>query len=436
MTPRESQQLTYKNIPQKQVPTKAPTDLERLAQRLMVVRGQTLKLAEPLTPEDCMVQSMPDASPTRWHLAHTTWFFETFVLVPSKTNYEVFHPGYDHLFNSYYETIGTPFQRSRRGHLSRPTLKEILNYRAHVDRALHDLGAIAELAEVIELGIQHEQQHQELILTDIKHALSKNPLNPIYREDLPAVLEQDSPLGWVAYEEGLSHHGHSGGQFAFDNELPRHRKFVPSFQLADRLVTNAEYLEFMVDEGYSRPELWLAEGLQTANQRGWRSPLYWREVEQDWKRFSLGGQSDLVGTQPVSHISYFEADAYARWAGARLPTEAEWEVAANGQEIEGNFVEEGSLQPIPATTTGSPSIPRQLFGDAWEWTSSAYSPYPGYHPLEGSLGEYNGKFMCNQYVLRGGSCASPRSHLRPSYRNFFPAEARWQFTGIRLATSE
>jgi len=415
----------------------APQAAADLRARFDEVRARTEALCAPLEPEDCVLQSMPDASPARWHLAHTTWFFETFVLPREVEGQRPYDASWDALFNSYYETIGRPFPRPRRGMLSRPTVKEILAYRRHVDgvmrEVLSELDASSPTAAVVELGLNHEEQHQELILTDVKHALSHNPLHPVYLERAPEEAPAPTEMGWVELEEGLQWIGHEGEGFCFDNERPRHRSFLHACAIGTRLVTSGEYKRFMADDGYSRPELWMAEGIGAAEARGWRSPLYWEERDGSWFQFTLSGLRPVVDSEPVCHLSYFEADAYARWAGARLPTEAEWEVAAKTTELEGNLLEDGAFHPRPSRAGEGPGTPTQLFGDTWEWTSSSYAAYPGYRPPAGALGEYNGKFMCNQYVLRGGSCATPRRHLRRTYRNFFPTDARWQFTGIRLA---
>jgi ergothioneine biosynthesis protein EgtB len=415
----------------------APATAEKQAERFRAVRRATEELADGLTPEDCGVQSMEDASPVKWHLAHTTWFFETFLLERWERPHRPFRPAFRELFNSYYQAVAEPFARPRRGVLSRPALSEVFAWRAHVDaRVLELLAAPAfaspDCAGVFELGLQHEQQHQELILTDVKHALASNPLRPVYRERAGEDAGTAAPLRFVAVEEGLREIGHAGPGFAFDNELPRHRVFVAGFEIASRLVTNAEYREFVDDAGYLRPELWLADGWAAAQRQGWRAPLYWEEQAGGLAEYTLTGLRPLRPAEPVCHVSWYEADAFARWAGARLPTECEWECAAAPARCEGNFVESGRLHPAPAGR-GAPAQPAQLFGDAWEWTRSAYAPYPGYAPPQGALGEYNGKFMSNQLVLRGGSCATPRLHVRASYRNFFFPEARWQFSGIRLA---
>ena len=404
-----------------------------LAESYRGVRAATEALCAPLSAEDCAVQSMPDASPAKWHLAHTSWFFETLVL-ESLPGHAPFHPGFRVLFNSYYESVGARHPRPERGVLSRPSLDEVRAYRRHVDaRMLRvlDGGAPARALEVTELGLHHEQQHQELILTDLKHAFSRSPLRPAYRERAIEPAGRAEPLRWHGFEGGLREIGHAGAGFAFDNERPRHRVFVEAFELASRPVTNAEYLDFVRDGGYARPELWLSDGFAALASRGWRAPLYWEERDGAWSTFTLGGMAPLRGDEPVCHVSHYEADAYARWAAARLPTEAEWECAAEGAEVAGGFVEGGRLHPAPSPPAGRQ--PAGLFGDVWEWTASAYAPYPGFRPLAGSLAEYNGKFMSSQLVLRGGSCATPRSHVRRSYRNFFPPDARWQFSGIRLA---
>jgi ergothioneine biosynthesis protein EgtB len=409
---------------------------DELRERFTAIRRATERLAAPLSPEDCAAQSMPDASPVKWHLAHTAWFFETFVLERACPGDAPFHPAFRVLFNSYYQSVGAQHPRPERGLLTRPSLAEVQRYRRHVDEQvarLFDAGRIdAPLAALLELGLQHEQQHQELILTDVKHLLGCSPLAPAYRDDLPEPPRAAAPPpGWRAFAEGLRELGFAGAGFAFDNEGPRHRAFVAAFELASRPVTCGEYRAFVEDGGYARPELWLADGFATAQARGWAAPAHWLRDGGGWRVFTLGGVRPLRDEEPVCHVSLYEADAYARWAGARLPTEAEWETAAAGLPVDGNFVESGLLHPAaaPAASDGL----AQLFGDVWEWTSSAYSPYPGYRPPAGAVGEYNGKFMANQFVLRGGSCVSPRDHLRASYRNFFHPDARWQLSGIRLA---
>jgi ergothioneine biosynthesis protein EgtB len=403
------------------------------ARRYQHIRRATERLCQPLSAEDCQVQSMDDASPAKWHLAHTSWFFETFVLERGVHDYRPFHPDFRVLFNSYYQSVGQQHPRPRRGLVSRPTLDEVFAYRRHVDeQMLSQLRTESEAdADIVELGLQHEQQHQELILTDIKHMLSRNPLHPAYQDCPVAAVAETAALRWQSFGEGIQWIGHDGSGFAFDNERPRHRVFIESFELATRLTTNGEFLAFMDDGGYERPELWLSDGWNALQTRGWRAPLYWQQRDGAWHLMTLGGLRALRADEPVCHVSLYEADAFARWAGARLPREAEWEVAAAGAVVDGNFVESGWLHPVPARADAAGLT--QLFGDVWEWTQSAYSPYPGYQPPPGALGEYNGKFMCNQLVLRGGSCATPRGHMRATYRNFFPPEARWQFTGIRLA---
>ncbi len=402
-----------------------------LRERFFAVRARTLQLAQPLSAEDCALQSMPDASPVKWHLAHTTWFFETFVLAPAIPGYRPFHPEFRSLFNSYYVGVGPRHPRPQRGLISRPSFDDILAYRCHVNAriaALMDAGAPAWDA-LIELGIQHEQQHQELILTDLKHLLSCNPLDPVYLEARPIPQGQRMPQHWQSLPDGIRRIGHEGDSFCFDNELPRHRVFLDAFDIATRPVTNGEYADFIADGGYERHDLWLSEGWDQRHAQGWQAPLYWRREAAGWTVFTLHGRRVPEPSAPVCHVSFFEADAYARWAGARLPTEAEWESYAATQQLAGHFAEAGVFEPRAPAAAGA----TQVFGDVWEWTRSAYEPYPGYRSAPGAVGEYNGKFMSNQYVLRGGSCATPHSHIRASYRNFFPATARWQFSGIRLA---
>jgi ergothioneine biosynthesis protein EgtB len=405
-----------------------------LAARYLSVRQATEQLAEPLSAEDCVVQSMPDASPVKWHLAHTSWFFETFLLGPKLEGYKPFHSSFKYLFNSYYNGVGEQYTRADRGLLTRPSLADVRSYRQYVDE--HMVGFLEssgdEAAEVVEIGLNHEQQHQELVLTDVKHLLSINPTHPAYAELSVAPDAPPAPFEWRRYDEGIAWIGHDGDGFCFDNELPRHRQFVESFEIGSRLVTNGEFIAFIEDDGYRKPEVWLSEGWATVRANGWEAPLYWQRRDGGrWSAMTLGGLRDVRADEPVCHVSLFEADAFARWSGARLPTEFEWEVAAANLPVAGNFVESGLLHPAPAGQ--SPDEPGQFFGDVWEWTGSGYLPYPGFAAAEGAIGEYNGKFMCNQFVLRGGSCATPASHARASYRNFFPPSARWQFTGIRLA---
>jgi ergothioneine biosynthesis protein EgtB len=407
-----------------------------LARHYLAVRRQTETLTAPLSAEDCNLQSMPDASPAKWHLAHTTWFFETFLLAPHLPGYRPLNEDFRFLFNSYYNAVGDRPLRAMRAVLSRPSLEVVRAYRRHVDEAMLRLldGNDERVAELATLGLHHEQQHQELIVTDVKHGLWSNPLRPVFQPEarFPGAGSGAAPMRWRAFEEGLRDIGFAGGGFCFDNELPRHPEFVAAFEIASRLVTVAEYLEFMLDGGYAQPRLWLSAGWDTVQAQGWKGPLYWEAREGQWWHYTVLGMRPVSADlhTPVTHISYFEADAFARWAGARLATEAEWETATAERPPEGNLLESGNFHPVAASHGQD-----QMFGDAWEWTHSPYTGYPGYRPAEGALGEYNGKFMCDQWVLRGGSCATPRSHIRASYRNFFPAGARWQYTGIRLARS-
>ncbi|HEY8144118.1 MAG TPA: ergothioneine biosynthesis protein EgtB [Kofleriaceae bacterium] len=407
-------------------------DPEKLPQRYEQVRRTTEGLAAPLSPEDQVIQSMPDASPVKWHLAHTSWFFETFVLggLPGEPPPD---PARALLFNSYYEAVGPRVARAQRGLLSRPSLEEVQSYRRAIDERMArwlEPGRLPPArAPMVELGLAHEQQHQELILTDIKHALFANPTSPAYAAPAAGGSGGGRPLGWDRHDERIAWIGQDGARFSFDNERPRHRVLVAGFELASRLVSAGEYLEFIRDGGYRRPALWLSDGWAEVQARGWAAPLYWTEADGAVSLYTLRGRRPLDPAEPVCHLSYFEADAYARWAGARLPTEFEWEVAAGEGGAEGAFLESGALHPRAADEDG----PAQLLGDAWEWTASAYAPYPGFRPEEGAAGEYNGKFMSGQMVLRGGSCATPRSHIRTSYRNFFPPAARWQLSGLRLA---
>lgn len=404
------------------------------------VRSFTEELCEPLAIEDYIIQSMPDVSPTKWHIAHTSWFFETFILKEVFPNYQPINPTYAYLFNSYYVAAGQRHCRPKRGLLSRPTVKEVYEYRAYVNE--HMLAFLDGLneerlqkwASVVELGIHHEQQHQELMLTDLKHNFSINPLHPAYlKTPFPSNGSgKIPPLTWLTYEGGIKSIGHDGQGFSYDNEGPRHRTFIQPIQLASRLVTNGEMMEFMADGGYQRPELWLTMGWDAVKQQDWQSPLYWEKQGDEWWMMTLYGLQKVNPAEPACHISYYEADAYARWAGARLPTEAEWETIAADLPMTGNFVEKRAYHPLPLYEENS-GTPQQMYGDVWEWTQSHYSPYPGYKAAPGALGEYNGKFMCNQFVLRGGSCATSNTHIRPTYRNFFHADSTWQFTGFRLA---
>ncbi|MBS0219570.1 MAG: ergothioneine biosynthesis protein EgtB [Proteobacteria bacterium] len=411
----------------------APTpDLSRL-DRFLAVRALTERLAAPLSPEDQTVQSMPDASPAKWHLAHTTWFFETFVLRTHSPSYRAFDPAYEYLFNSYYEAVGPRHPRPQRGMITRPGVEEILAYRRQVTEAM--VGLIDrgndQCAALVELGLHHEQQHQELLLMDIKHLLSLNPLKPVYapRRDGGDDETPGGPLSWVEFDSGLTSIGHDSKDFAFDNEGPRHRVWIEPFTLATRLVTCAEYAAFIEEDGYRRPEFWLSAGWDCASQRGWEAPLYWQRDGGRWSVFTLGGLQPLRDDEPVCHVSGYEAAAFAKWAGKRLPRESEWEVAAADVPLTGNMLDSGRLHPAPASGRGL----RQMIGDVWEWTASPYVAYPGYREPPGAIGEYNGKFMANQMVLRGGCAATPADHIRTTYRNFFPLDARWMFGGIRLA---
>ena len=414
---------------------------ESLKEHYNRVRAFTESLCEPLVPEDYVIQSMSDVSPTKWHLAHTSWFFETFILKPHSQSYTTFHPRYAFLFNSYYVQAGERHCRARRGLLSRPTVEDIYKYRSYVDeqmnRLLNDADAhlFSVIMPLVEIGIHHEQQHQELMLTDIKHVLSINPLYPVYRAYVEGYTGPVPNVTWTSHEGGLFEVGHEGGHFGYDNEYPQHRFFVEDFQLSSQLITNREFLEFMADDGYARPELWLSEGWATVQEHGWVAPLYWEKHEGAWHAFTLSGFRPVDLDEPVTHVSLFEADAFARWAGSRLPTEHEWEIAARTISLSGNYVDAGYYRPVGPGKDAllTPDRPLQYYGEAWQWTQSQYSPYPGYKPAPGALGEYNGKFMCNQFVLRGASCATSSSHARRTYRNFFPPDARWQFTGIRLA---
>jgi ergothioneine biosynthesis protein EgtB len=417
-------------------------DRHSACERFEGIRRDTEALTTNLAPEDQSIQSMPDVSPTKWHLAHTTWFFETFILSRFDADYQVFDPAFGYLFNSYYEAAGPRHARPGRGLLSRPTVDIVAAYRDHVTAVMARFIESAaepvwgELAPLLELGVQHEQQHQELILMDIKHVFSCNPLLPAYSAPQLHVQAPASPLGWVDFAGGLNEIGHNSSGFAFDNEGPRHRTWLESFRLASRPVTCGEYLAFIEDRGYSRPEFWLSDGWATVREQGWQAPLYWRHEDGEWSIFTLSGRCRLNPAESVCHVSFYEADAFARWAGKRLPTEAEWETAAAGLRVTGNFADRGHLHPCadgePAAGEGRSPL-RQMFGDVWEWTASPYIPYPRFRPAAGAIGEYNGKFMCNQMVLRGGAAVTPAGHLRATYRNFFPPVARWAFSGLRLA---
>lgn len=403
------------------------------------VRGTTARLIAPLSPEDTVVQSMPDASPTKWHAAHTTWFFETFLLERFEPNFAPHRDAFRVLFNSYYNAVGEQFPRAHRGLLSRPTFDECCEYRTavndRIDRLIEccpvdDLPVVCSL---IEVGLHHEQQHQELLLTDILHVFSVNPLEPAYLPAKPGEQTEGARGQWVKFEGGMRPMGHAGGGFCFDNELPRHEAFIRPFELGSRAVNCAEWIAFIDDGGYGRPELWHSAGWAECCGAKWSAPLYWKAVDGEWTVLTLRGRRPVDANAPVTHISWFEASAYANWAGGRLPSEQEWELASRGVAVEGNLLRSGSLHPVPGKPESGPNDLIGMFGDTWEWTSSSYDPYPGYRTPEGAIGEYNGKFMCSQYVLRGGSCVTPQDHVRPSYRNFFPPDARWQFSGVRLA---
>ena len=421
------------------VATTSPAALSRSEafQQFRTIRQESENLCKPLKIEDYVIQTAPQASPAKWHLAHVTWFYETFILTVFMPNYREFHPQFRYLFNSYYEQVGEFFPRLQRGLLSRPTVEEVYRYRNYVDDQMAQLITTASEAEWsnivarLIIGLHHEQQHQELLLTDIKYNLAFNPLRPAYREDLPTTpYRTASQLNWLEYSGGLEAIGYAGEGFAYDNEFPRHQVYVPPFRLASRLVTNGEYIEFIEAGGYEHPEWWLSDGWSTLQQSHWQAPLYWEKIDGQWWQMTLGGMRLLMTAEPVCHVSYYEADAFSTWKNQRLPTEAEWEIAARDLLIEGNLRDSGFLQPVAAEGTQDLL---QIYGDVWEWTQSPYSPYPGYRPQAGALGEYNGKFMCNQMVLRGGSCVTPNDHIRTTYRNFFYPHERWQFKGFRLA---
>lgn len=392
-------------------------------------RARSRELVRGLKPEDMTVQSMEDASPTKWHLAHTSWFFEQFILREHAAGYRSPDDRFAFLFNSYYVQAGPRHSRSARGLITRPTVDDVMAFRDHVDEAMTALLAKGDpqVAELTELGCHHEMQHQELLVTDLLHALSHNPLLPAMRNPEPMPTSDERAMGWTEHPGGIFEIGHDGGGFAYDCEGARHEVLLRPYRLADRPVTNRDWIAFMEDDGYSRAPLWLMDGSATVAKEGWDSPLYWWKQDGDWWTFTARGPQPVNLDAPVCHVSYYEAEAYARWAGARLPTEAEWEVAAKGP-IRGNFMDSGALRPLPARDGGP-----QMWGDVWEWTQSPFTPYPGFRPPEGAIGEYNGKFMCGQFVLRGGSCATPVEQMRPSYRNFFYPHQRWQMTGLRLA---
>jgi ergothioneine biosynthesis protein EgtB len=416
--------------------------IEALATHYGRVRDASAQLAEPLSAEDCQAQSMPDASPVKWHLAHTTWFFETFVLEAHEPRFAPFDASFRVLYNSYYHGIGAMHPRPERGLVTRPALADVQRYRAQVDERMLALLArpvAPEVEALVTLGLHHEQQHQELILTDLKHLLSRNPLQPAYARRWPIAAVQPQPLRWFGFDAGLFELGHDAardGAFCFDNEAPRHRVWLDAFEIASRPVTYGEYLAFIDDGGYRRPELWLSMGWDWVREAQRSAPLYWQQRDGIWLNHTLQGTVEIDARTPVCHLSFFEAEAYARWAGARLPTEAEWERAARslpaGAPDHAHWAERRAFHPLPAAQPAG-DAPQQMYGDVWEWTRSSYDPYPGYRPAAGAVGEYNGKFMCGQLVLRGGSCATPAGHVRASYRNFFPPQAQWQFSGLRLA---
>jgi ergothioneine biosynthesis protein EgtB len=428
---------------QSEVRPRAQTSRSRsghLIEQFRRVRDFSTHLCRSLEPEDYVVQSMPDVSPTKWHLAHTSWFFETFVLKVWMQRYRSEVPQYAYLFNSYYNAAGDMHRRDLRGLISRPTVAETYRFRESIDQCVIKLiedaddALLTELEPVLTLGVHHEQQHQELLVTDIKHVFSQNPLYPVFQLNAAAPeTGKIAPQHFVEFDEATAMIGRAGAGFSYDNEGPRHRALVPAFSLSNRLITNGEYLAFIEQGGYTRPEFWLSLGWTTVKEQRWKAPLYWVQRDGAWWNFTLSGFRPVNVSEPVTHVSYFEADAYANWEGARLPTEFEWEHAASELPIEGNFVDAQRFHPAPTVSTNGENTLLQMFGDVWEWTRSAYLPYPGYRAVPGALGEYNGKFMCNQMVLRGGSCATSRSHIRPTYRNFFQPEKRWQFTGIRLA---
>lgn len=413
-------------------------DVDQLWERCFKVRSFSETLCAPLEVEDYVVQSMPDVSPTKWHLAHTSWFFETFFLKDAVNDYQSRHPQFNYLFNSYYNAAGDRHCRPKRGLLSRPTVSEIFEYRHYVDDHLKRFFENASLTEMeqwlpmLEIGLHHEQQHQELMLTDIKHVFSVNPLNPVYDQRQSINSEAAPPLQTIDMPEGIHEIGHEGEGFCYDHEKPRHTVLLHGGAMANRLITNGEFMEFIQDGGYQRYDLWLSEGWDFVQAQQLEAPFYWRLHDGIWHEFTLNGERPVNPAEPVCHVSFFEADAFARWAGARLPLEEEWEVMAANVDHEGNFVENASYHPAVLQRPDSEHGLHQMLGDVWEWTASAYAAYPGYKPETGALGEYNGKWMCNQYVLRGGSCATSQSHIRPTYRNFFHTSDRWQYTGIRL----
>lgn len=416
---------------------------EQLISIFQKVRKQTEALCQPLAIEDYVIQSIEDVSPPKWHLAHSSWYFETFLLTAFIPNYQVFHPAFPYLFNSYYQKIGIPYPRARRGVLSRPRVEEIFDYRHHVDR--HVLGLIDDAEEdlfikispLVILGLHHEQQHQELLLMDIKYNFSVNPLFPDYNKSRGDRITNNQKLTYSEMTGGIVNIGYHEDDFCFDNELPRHKTFLEPYSISNQLVTNADYLEFIDADGYAQPEWWLADGWECIQKNNWHAPLYWQRINNEWYLFTLNGLAPLNPAEPVSHVSYYEAEAFARWCGARLPTEEEWEhfVVANHLKPDIQYFMESGIYHPQVTEHQNTASPQQFYGVLWEWTASSYLPYPGYQPLKGALGEYNGKFMANQMVLRGGCCATPFSHIRSTYRNFFQPDKRWQFSGIRLANT-
>lgn len=412
---------------------------DRLCRRYDAVRAFSHLICQPLETEDYVIQSMPDVSPAKWHLAHTSWFFETFLLKPHLADYESPFPQYNYLFNSYYNAVGERHCRPRRGFIGRPTVAQTYEFRQFIDEQMHtlicgaDAAKLAEIEPLVVLGLHHEQQHQELMVTDLKHVFAQNPLYPTYRErEIESV--EPKPAQWKNFDGGLQEIGFAGEGFSFDNEHPRHKVWLEPFALSTQLVSNADWLEFIEAGGYQKPEFWLSTGWATVQDENWQAPFYWEQRDGKWLYMTLSGLREVEPSEPVCHVSYFEADAFARWKsleekGVRLPTEFEWEFAAHDAPIEGHFADNGAFHPIAAKGDWEP------FGNLWQWTRSQYVPYPGYEADRGALGEYNGKFMCNQFVLRGGSCATSQSHIRATYRNFFPPDARWQFSGLRLAKS-
>lgn len=421
-----------------------PASEQSLQHRFKVVRMQSERICAPLVTEDYVIQSMDDVSPPKWHLAHTSWFFENFLLKPFLRGYREFHSSFGYLFNSYYNAVGNMHPRPLRGMLSRPTVEQIYQYRSYVDEHIQQLlDCISdhpdgnEITKRFELGLHHEQQHQELLLTDIKHIFAQNPLRPAYHSLKVAQASESVNPHWIKFDGGLYSVGYQDSGFCFDNELPTHSVFVHPFSLCSELVTCGEYIDFINDGAYQEPLLWLSEAWSCISNNAWQAPLYWEKRDDQWWHMTLAGMQPVEVDVPVCHVSYFEADAFARWAGKRLPTEQEWELAARGQKMQGNFVGNGYLHPIPSAPTQSETnTPHQMFGDVWEWTQSPYVAYPGYKASANALGEYNGKFMCNQMVLRGGSCVTGDHHIRTSYRNFFYGPDRWQFSGLRLAVDE